>query len=217
MAGDEDRASKMESFFEDLWAVDDPWNLESSEFEAAKYRHQLQLLEGRRYGRALEVGCGAGRFTRSLAQVADVVVGVDISDRAISRARSLPELAGVTYVKANIMEDDRVLEGPWDLIVISETIYYLGWLYSFSDVAFLAWRLFEETAEGGRLLMANVYGDFDWLSKPWLIRTYRDLIVNVGYELGAERDFQGLKEGTRVRALISLFEKRADTQPAISS
>src|SRR5436190_1558583 len=78
-------------------------------------------------------------------------------------------------------------DGPWDLVVMSETIYYLGWLYPFFDIAWLAGRLFASAREGGRLLMANSFSDsMGRLLHPALIRTYRDLFVNVGFRVERE-------------------------------
>jgi hypothetical protein len=42
---------------------------------------------------------------------------------------------------------------------------------------------------------------------PWLIRTYRDLFRNVGYELEAEEILRGSKNGVHFEVLISLFAK----------
>ena len=41
-------AQKAESFFEDLWKRGDPWKLETSEFEQAKYDREIAILPGRR-------------------------------------------------------------------------------------------------------------------------------------------------------------------------
>ncbi len=64
-------AQKAQVFFEDLWKRGDPWKFETSEFEQAKYDREITILRGRRYPRALEIGCGAGAFTRRLAREAD--------------------------------------------------------------------------------------------------------------------------------------------------
>ena len=77
---------KARTFFEDLWRQGDPWELESSEFEQARYARQLAMLEGSRYASVLEIGCGAGVFTRSLAEMADHVVALDIAEGAIAQA-----------------------------------------------------------------------------------------------------------------------------------
>lgn len=108
------------------------------------------------------------------------------------------------------MEYDPAGEGPWDLIVMSETIYYLGWLYSFFDVAWLAVKLYNATHEGGRLLMANTCGGVeDYLLYPSIIRTYHDLMLNVGYQLDEENVFHGSKDGNEqeLTVLVSLYGK----------
>jgi hypothetical protein len=57
------------------------------------------------------------------------------------------------------------------------------------DVALLAANLREAMQPGGRLLLANTYGaNKDWLLRPWLIDTYRDLFRNVGFALERRRN-----------------------------
>lgn len=203
---------KARAFFEELWKSGDFWELESSEFERTKYARQLAMLDGRRYARALEIGCGAGCFTRLLARIADRIVALDIAPTAIARAGAGGVDPGVVdFLVANIMDWDLRAEGPWDLVVMSETVCYLGWLYSFFDVAWLAAELYAATCGGGRLLMANTCGGVeDYLLRPWLIRTYRDLFLNVGYVLEAEEIFRGTKNGTNLEVLISLFVKASE-------
>jgi SAM-dependent methyltransferase len=127
LAGARDRA---QGFFDDLWERGDPWGLETSPFEAARYRRQVELLSGRRYEHVLEIGCGAGAFTRHLAAVADAAVAVDVSAVAIARARTRVALAGIDFRVAHGIKVDRLSDSPWDLVVMSETIYYPGWLHS---------------------------------------------------------------------------------------
>jgi SAM-dependent methyltransferase len=204
----EDLDLKAKSFFEDLWKKGDPWSLETSPFERAKYERQIGMLNGRRYSRALEIGCGAGSFTRLLAGCADKIVALDISAAAIARARAAAPASGLDFQVGNVMDYDLRAQGPWDLIVMSETIYYLGWLYSFFNIAWLAMELFSSTRGGGQLLMANTCaGVEDYLLRPEIIRTYHDLFVNVGYRLAAEETFVGNKDGADIKVLISLFGK----------
>jgi SAM-dependent methyltransferase len=200
---------KAREFFDDLWGKGDPWELESSAFEQDRYAHLLAAIAGRRYGRALEVGCGAGAFTRLLSEVVDEVVALDVSSTAIARAKAAGAGPGsIDYRIANIMEFDPRAEGPWDLVVMSETIYYLGWLYPFFDVGWLASQLFTATRDGGWLLLANTKGGTeDWLLLPWLIRTYHDLFLNVGFRLETEEIFRGRKKGVDLEVLISLLTK----------
>ena len=200
---------KARGFFDDIWRGGDFWQLETSEFEREKYMCQMRMLHGRHYERVLEIGCGSGYFSRLLAVSADQVVAIDVSPLAIQKARSASAgREAIDFTVANIMEYDPVSKGPWDLVVMSETIYYLGWLYSFWDVAWLAVQLFEATRMDGELLMANTCGGVDdALMQPWLIHTYRDLFLNVGYGLKAEDFFRGQKEGQSLETLVSVFGK----------
>jgi hypothetical protein len=68
-------------------------------------------------------------------------------------------------------------------------------------------RLFEATREAGRLLMCNTEDRDDYLLLPPIIRTYRDLMLNVGYRLAAEDRFRGSKNGHEVEALVSCYVK----------
>ncbi len=203
---------KMRDHYQAVWQRGEAWEFETSEFEQRRYAFLLHRLQGRRYGRVLEIGCGSGCFTRLLAGLADRVVALDIAAAAIERARLHTAGIGPGVVDLrvdNIMDFDLQSECPWDLMVLSETVYSLGWLYPFFDLASLAVRLWGATAVGGRLLLANTYGraDQDWLLQPWLIDTYRDLFRNVGYRLESEEIFQGVKGGVDFRTLVTLFAR----------
>ena len=70
------------------------------------------------------------------------------------------------------------------------------------------------TPEGGRLLMTNTAGQVkDRLHRPWILRTYRDLFVNVGNVLESEERFPGEKDGVSLEALICLYRKPAGAEP----
>jgi SAM-dependent methyltransferase len=209
-----DAAEKARAFFDDLWRRGDYWNLEGSAFEQAKYARQLQCIGGRRYGKVLEIGCGGGSFTRMLGRVADRIVAIDVSPAAIDRAGSCGDEAGkIDYRVADVMDFDPAADGPFDLVVMSETIYYLGWLYPLFDLAWLAGRLFDATSDGGRLLMTNTAGGAKgYLQKPWILETYRDLFRNVGYRLESQEPFTGAKDGSPLEASICLFARPAGSQ-----
>lgn len=197
--------------YEERWSQGDPWERKSSDLEWAKFARQVELLADRRYGRVLELGCGNGRFTAILAGIAEQVVAIDVAPSAIARARAEAAAVGtgtIDFRIGNVMEYDPVAEGPWDLIVMMETIYCLGWLYPVFDVAWMASQLFAATRPGGRFLLTNTYGhERDWLLRPWLIDTYRDLFRNVGYRLVVEEVFSGDEHGVALRTPICLFKK----------
>lgn len=206
-------------WFDKLWANGDPWDLEANPYEIAKYEAQTALLDqdlgpGRRYGKALEIGCAAGAFTRRLGQRCDSVLGIDIAQPAIATARERNASANVSYEVANAMEWlGQIREGQWDLVTCAETLCYLGWLYPFFDVAWFARSLYEGTKPGGRLLLANTCGGTsDWLLKPWVIRSYHDLFCNVGFVPLQQTVFHGNKNGADIQALVWLLERGPDPE-----
>jgi SAM-dependent methyltransferase len=202
-------ARKAQRALEERLGLGDGWEEELSPLDQASHARQLALLGRRRYGDVLELGCGAGLFTRELAGIADRVTAVDVAPLAIARARALGLDRGVVeFQLANVMDYDVRLAGPWDLIVMSETIYELGWLYPLFDIGWLAAELFAATREGGRLMMANTYGrEAEDVVSDWLIDTCRDLLLNVGYRREAEEVVHGTRDGLEYRTLITLFSK----------
>jgi predicted TPR repeat methyltransferase len=202
--------SEASRFFDDLWSRGDPWALETSPYEEHRYRRLLDSLADRHYEKVLEIGCGAGAFTRLLAARASSICAIDVSETAINRARAIPcqSDGAIDYRVADVMQYDMASGGPFDLIVMTETIYYLGWLHSFFDVGWLAHQLFEATREGGRLLLSNTRSDSaDYLMRPWLIRTYHDLFANTGFHIETEHAYADTKDDIDFEVLTSLFCK----------
>ena len=211
MTDREEAGRKALEFSENLWKDGDFWELETSEYERVRYARLLQILRGPRYARGLELGCGAGYFTRLLAPQVDHLVAYDISPSAIARARAEGGAgdAAIEFRAGNAMDYAWRADGPWDLVVMNETICYLGWLYSFFDVAWFASELHAATRAGGRFLMANTIDrqGYDKLLLPHIIRTYRDLFVNVGFTVDREETVAGTKNGVEFETLISLFAR----------
>jgi SAM-dependent methyltransferase len=196
-------------FAEGLWQRGDVWEFDTSEFERARWARLIEVLDGARYPRGLELGCGAGHFTRLLTRLVDNIVAFDIAPSAIARARAAEaNSTTIDYRVGNVMDCGWRAEGPWDLVVMNETICYLGWLYPFFNVAWFASEIHAATRPGGRFLMANSMDEqYDKLLLPHIIRTYRDLFLNVGFRLAREEILTGTKHDVRFDVLISLFEK----------
>jgi len=193
-------------FFEELWKKD-VWTFETSAYEQARFKHEIKLLEGRRYGRALELGCGAGAFTALYAPLCDHVVATDIAQGAIDRAKTLA-LPNVEFRAANAMDHETwVKEGPWDLIVFNDTICYLGWRYTFFEIAWFARQMKDALAKTGRLLMANTMNPEggDYLLLPFVTLSYRDVFKNVGFTLEKEDRFAGERNGVTFTVVETLF------------
>jgi SAM-dependent methyltransferase len=79
-----------------------------------------------RCGAALDVGCGAGEFTRLLAERADHVVGVDLSPAMVAVARERAAgRANVELRVADVMEWD-VPPASFDCIASIATLHHLA-------------------------------------------------------------------------------------------
>ena len=136
-------------YFEDLYEQSpDPWGFETSPYERKKYERTLGVLQGRRYRRALEVGCSFGVFTTMLAPLCDEVRAVDVSEKAVAAARN--RLAGFPHARVERRRlPEQTPEGPFDLIVVSEVLYYWP-----KEVMLAALRRFEEVLAPGGVLLA---------------------------------------------------------------
>jgi predicted TPR repeat methyltransferase len=138
-------------YFEGLYAEsDDPWNFETSEYERIKYGRTLEVLGERQFERALEAGASIGVFTEMLAGRCDELRAVDVSERAVAAARK--RLSGRKHVVVERRTlPEEMPDGPFDLIVASEILYY----YPREEMV-ATLRAFEhELARGGVLLAVH--------------------------------------------------------------
>jgi SAM-dependent methyltransferase len=106
-------------------ASGDPWGFQDRWYERRKYAISLALLPAERYRRALEPGCSIGVFTEQLAPRCDALLSCDVAataaEAAAARTSHLPQ---VRVEHRDIAR--RWPDGPFDLIVFSEILYYLG-------------------------------------------------------------------------------------------
>jgi cyclopropane fatty-acyl-phospholipid synthase-like methyltransferase len=138
-------------YFDELYAQSrDPWSFETSEYERNKYEQTLSVLARRRYRRVLEVGCSIGVFTAMLAPLCNELLAVDVSEKAIAVARQ--RLADFPNVRVELRTlPEETPQGPFDLVVASEVLYYWP-----KEVMLSALRRFEEVlAPGGSLLAVH--------------------------------------------------------------
>lgn len=143
------------AYFEALYATEpDPWGYETSAYEAAKYDETLAILGTTPVPRALEIGCSIGVLTARLAPLCAALLAVDVAATALHRARlrcaSLPQ---VSFAQASIPA--WFPEGAFDLVVLSEVLYYLNE----AELNTLAAQLRAHLAPGGRVLLVHWLGE----------------------------------------------------------
>ena len=120
------RGSLGRTYFEEMYAGDpDPWRFKTSIYEKRKYASTLRALGDRRFERGVEIGCSIGELTAKLAPRCRTLLGVDISEQAVEAARArTAEMANVSIERMTLPGETP--EGQFDLIVLSEVLYYFG-------------------------------------------------------------------------------------------
>ncbi|MEI9429877.1 SAM-dependent methyltransferase, partial [Mesorhizobium sp. Cs1299R1N3] len=161
---DNDRAS----FWDRHFATEDPWNYGSA-YEQEKYERQLEILPAGPIGRALELACAEGHFTRQLAPLVGHLTATDISAVAVERARArCSDQLNVEFAVLDFAAD--ILPGGMDLIICSEVLYFLD---DPAELRQLASKLVAALAPGGSLVSAHAFvlrdnlerTGFDWDNK----------------------------------------------------
>ncbi|MFD3969973.1 SAM-dependent methyltransferase [Streptomyces cyaneofuscatus] len=113
------------TYFDALYgSAEDPWSLTERWYERRKYDLTVAALPLPRYRRAFEPGCSVGELTRRLADRCDTVLACDRVESAVGTARRrTAELSNVSVHRMLLPEEWP--EGSFDLIVLSELLYYL--------------------------------------------------------------------------------------------
>jgi len=107
----------------------------------------LPLLAERSAGACvLELGCGSGQDSEMLAAAGHAVVGVDLSERAISGARA--RVPSAAFHCQDIRAPFPVAPGRAGAVVASLSLHYFPW----PETLALAQRIRETLREGGLLL-----------------------------------------------------------------
>jgi len=151
-AGQPIRFAAVKDYYEDLWERL-PADLRPPEFEL---RRRFMLSEARPDDRALDLGCGDGVFTGELAGVARSVVGADVADAALSRARG--RHPGLGFHLVPITGPLPFAEHSFDLVWSSEVIEHVAdtarWLSEVRRVLAPSGRLLLTTPNHSRLALA---------------------------------------------------------------
>lgn len=139
------------SDFEARYRADpDPWGYLTSEYERDKYAATLAACGPGPFKRALELGASIGVFTAALAPRCRELTTIDAAPTAVNIAcRRLAEAPGVRILAGTI--PGGIPEGPYDLVVASEILYYL----TADEFAGTLDRLQERTTPGSRLVAVH--------------------------------------------------------------
>jgi hypothetical protein len=134
----------------------DPWAFRTSPNEQEKYRRTIEALGERRFRSGFEPGCSIGVLTRMLATRCDALLAGDIVEEPLNTARiSCDDQPWVRFVRLRIPAEWP--DGQFDLIVLSEVLYFL----SCRDIAAVAARTLACLDTDGVVLSVNWRGHGD--------------------------------------------------------
>jgi cyclopropane fatty-acyl-phospholipid synthase-like methyltransferase len=137
--------------FEDRYQRDpDPWGYTSSDYERHKYRATLAACGEGPFASALELGGSIGVFSSMLAPRCVQLTTIDAAATAVAAARR--RLAGCSHVRVVLGSIPAAIpDGPFDLVVASEILYYLTATELASTLAALESRM----VPGARLVAVH--------------------------------------------------------------
>ena len=145
-------------YFERMFQGDeDPWNLETSAYEAMKFDTTVAALD-RCYRRTFEVGCAGGSLTRRLAPWTRDLLAVDISATALERARRRCEDLPQVRFGQMAFPGETPDEPQFDLMVLSEVAYY----WDEADLQRAAREVQRLLEPDGDLLLVHFTGETDY-------------------------------------------------------
>jgi protein-L-isoaspartate O-methyltransferase len=117
-------------YFEEMYAANpDPWGFTDRWYEQRKYALTLAALSRPRYESVFEPGCSVGVLSAELALRCDRLLSVDLVESAVEQARErlrdLPSGAADVEVRRWDATADAWPDRRFDLVVLSEMVYYL--------------------------------------------------------------------------------------------
>jgi SAM-dependent methyltransferase len=139
--------------FDALYAADpDPFHVRSSFYEQRKIGLILNCLTKPTYAAAWDPACGVGELAARVADRAERVLASDASSQAVHLARRrCSSIKNVEVMQLPLPQRPPNEGDPFDLIVVSEFVYYLPVEARRSTLHLLH----EVSAEGGELVAVH--------------------------------------------------------------
>jgi len=110
-------------YFEIKWLRGNPYRVEDRPQDIEKFNHAFNIINQRRYGSILEIGCGDGYFLERYFPLSDRILATDISKLALKMAKErLKGQKNIEFRQFDLIKDD--IDKRFDLVVCSEVLYY---------------------------------------------------------------------------------------------
>jgi len=215
------------AYWENIFAQPDPWNYLSA-YETKKYHQTIEILGNEPVGAAMEVACAEGIFTRMIRPHVNSLLAVDISTRALERARQrCADLDDIRFDTFNLITDTP--PKSLDLIICSEVLYYLEDASRLREVAA---KFSAALNEGGRFVTAHAHQlsdephrtGYEW-GDSFGVGTIRDVFAatpglvlerSMEAELYAIHCFRKTSTGTTIEPVITQIDFGKPLEPDVA-
>lgn len=177
-----------------------------------------QMLAGQHYRAILETGCGTGKNTAFLAEIADRVHALDFSEGMIAQARAKINRANVTFTAADLTQPWPPDDGQVELVACNLVLEHIHDLsHIFSEAA-------RVLADGGGFFISELHPFKQYVGKKAVfqreggqieipafthhISAFLDAAQSAGFRLESLREWWHEEdEGLPPRLVTFLFEK----------
>ncbi|RIJ22299.1 class I SAM-dependent methyltransferase [Henriciella barbarensis] len=154
-------AISLEGFEQKFEADADPWQTWNSKYEAVKRASLAKAIGPRPYGRGLEIAAGNGSNTLMIANKTRRLIATEGAPAGAALVRKASQ--GEPHIRVVIHDvADRLPADAFDLIVISELLYYLG----SEPFEMLAREVSRTLQPGGRLVLLHHVENFSDRARP---------------------------------------------------
>jgi len=134
--------------------------------------------------RALDIGCGNGRYTKKFAKKFDEVIGIDLSQKRVDENNQQNKNVNITYLNENFITMSKDTLGKFDFVFVGDIFMYT----SDKDVEKVFKSLLKLLKKDGILIVREstlIYGDSYWKSKGY-VAYYRNIEF---YKEGIFKDY----------------------------
>lgn len=192
---------------DDLWGYS-TW---AAAWNEQKWTAAIEMLSelGRKFERALEIGCAQGAMTERLAPLCKQLLAVDFVPVALERARAGCHESNISFTRWDLKADP-VPGQDFDVIVITDVLGSFG---GRRDIRCASDKLVTALAPGGYLLYGDYIGDRvtqriqnSWLGRLLLFRPSK--IIRI---IAAHPALVQVARRNTERHLLALFQKTRAT------
>ncbi len=172
--------------FENVFSTEDPWKLSGTQ-EQLRYKIVMKYIRKnflKSVLRVLELGCAEGNFTEYLIREEYKVTAVDISEKAIERAKkkNLPNAEFICEEMIKYVTNNDI--SRFDVVLLMEVIYYL----SKEKKVELLEQLHEKMNPEAKLLVSAPVKN-----KHEMFLSEQRLLKKLGYKgFGRYKDYDGI-------------------------